>query len=1118
MTTPSPARLLHESGGISVFHRPGTSAWTLVTFGPRWRVLREDRWWGVGLGLREGIDVIGVAATEHDWYPRDTMAALLPVIRAAAKPAVVTYGAGMGGYGALKYATALGARGALALSAHYSIDPADGTAGDRDVAHFDPARHRDMRIDPGDYPDGSVLMWDPNALADDVHARALAQLPGIRPVKLRLTAHAGATLFTETNRLVPVAEALLDGRQAEAIAGIRAARREAPKVLLAAAALLEAHGHARWAAEALRRAEQRPARAPRPGAARPPHTPRATVPPPAPSARPPALLLGETENIRLWHWPGEGPETLVIFTPAGWSPAAVPGGWWGHGLVERLGWSAIIFAAHQPSWYPAAEMATLLPLALAAAPPGRRITFGQGMGGYGALKYGRALAAEATVALAPAFSIDPADMPADRRARVEFDPQRNAGMAVRPADLAALPIIAFDPLLRPDLAQAQRLAAMSPIRAVPLRRGGGALAALLGETGRLAPLLRATLEGDAPGAVAILREARRASPRLRAAVAKALEARGHHAWSLALRGQAVALPESSAPPAVSPAIGRRFAIQARALNLQKKHEAEAEVIRQWIAAVPDAEEPRLSLARCLQLLGRIEEAAAGLINAVRDGFGGKRVHVALVRLQRRLDRPLEAVAAAEAAVAAVPGDVALLVLLGETCLWAAREAEAEAAFRQALQVEPGHQQAQLGLAVLEAMTQQDAEVAGPHLTALMEALAARMAPETEWLQVADRFDRAELFDAAIVVMVEALRLHPRARPLAKRHGQILLRAEREEAAIICFRQIVEAEPDDATAWYPLLDALAALQRHTEGRHVAVQAVAAHPEDAVIATRHAGFLNELKEAAAAHREARRAVALAPMAEATHLMLIAVLRRQARLRDAMQAARAALEILPESAGIALALARLLLDVNDFDGAAQAFRLATTMPGSPRSAWTGEVEALEAAGRIKEAEDAARRGLAAQPDNKDLRVVLGQLLLARGETDAARDSLAEAIAEEAASPAVNLAMADALLRQGRRREALQLLVNARAAAPDHVQTEIRLGQLLLDLGQVEEAAEIFTRLTEAMPELPAAWVGLSDAERLRKRIKPALAAYRQAIAVGVDAAALRNLRYRLFGEHDG
>lgn len=218
------------------------------------------------------------------------------------------------------------------------------------------------------------------------------------------------------------------------------------------------------------------------------------------------------------------------------------------------------------------------------------------------------------------------------------------------------------------------------------------------------------------------------------------------------------------------------------------------------------------------------------------------------------------------------------------------------------------------------------------------------------------------------------------------------------------------------------------------------------------------------------------------------------------------------------VVLRLGRMLLEGKDADGAAAAFARATAMANPPRQAWVGHVEALEAAGQLDEAEAVARRGLAARPEARELRAMLGQLLLGKGEAEAARATLAEAIEEDAGSPAVSLAMADAWLRQGRRREALQLLLAAVAATPGHAEAEMRLGQLLLDDGRHDEGAALFLRVTEAAPDLPAGWIGLSDAERLRKRVKPALEAYRRAVALGADAQAIRALRFRLFGEYDG
>jgi predicted Zn-dependent protease len=113
------------------------------------------------------------------------------------------------------------------------------------------------------------------------------------------------------------------------------------------------------------------------------------------------------------------------------------------------------------------------------------------------------------------------------------------------------------------------------------------------------------------------------------------------------------------------------------------------------------------------------------------------------------------------------------------------------------------------------------------------------------------------------------------------------------------------------------------------------------------------------------------------------------------------------------------------------------------------------------------------------------------------------------------VQLAMADALWRQGRRAEALAAAREVAAAAPDQPAVAARLGHLLLENGDIDEAAAQFQRAITLQPDLIPAWTGLCDAERTRKRIKPAIEAYRRAEALGMDRMTRRMLRFRLFGE---
>ncbi len=127
---------------------------------------------------------------------------------------------------------------------------------------------------------------------------------------------------------------------------------------------------------------------------------------------------------------------------------------------------------------------------------------------------------------------------------------------------------------------------------------------------------------------------------------------------------------------------------------------------------------------------------------------------------------------------------------------------------------------------------------------------------------------------------------------------------------------------------------------------------------------------------------------------------MLRRQERRRDAIRLARATQDSLPGSLHLAITLGHMLLEERDMLGAAEAFERATGMPNAPREAWIGLAEALVAAGRPADAEAVARRGIAVLPAARELRAILGQLLLGRGEADAARDALAEAIEQDVES----------------------------------------------------------------------------------------------------------------------
>jgi tetratricopeptide (TPR) repeat protein len=536
------------------------------------------------------------------------------------------------------------------------------------------------------------------------------------------------------------------------------------------------------------------------------------------------------------------------------------------------------------------------------------------------------------------------------------------------------------------------------------------------------------------------------------------------------------------------------------------------VLRAWLDAEPAAEEARLALARSLLALGRTEEAVAMIEAAIAAGPVDPRLRELLVHALRRLKRTNAAIIAARDLTAAAPRQVSAHLLLGETLLWARRLDPARAAFERALRLDPGLRRARLGLALA---AEEGGEEPGPALRAAIEGLAAEGAPEEEWLWLVRMLEPLRRPGAAAFAAAQAVKAWPQSLALQEALGAARLAAGDLDGAAQAYRVVAQGRPERVEGWLGLTDALWRAKRFAEGVEVLRAAVARHPDHAVLAVRAASFLLAAGRPEAALREARRAVALDPRLEIAHMTLAEVLHRLHRTGEMIRALEAALEVLPDSAAIAARLGHVQALAEMPARAAESFARAVAAPRAPLHAWVGLVDALLRLDRRAEAEAAARRGLAAYPAARELQARLGQILLDAGDAGAARDALAEALAADQGSETVHLAMADALLRQGRRAEAIAAAREAVAVSGGRPDVAARLGHLLIEAGEIEEAAAIFTRVTAEAPELVTGWVGLSDAERLRKRFREAVAACRRAEAAGADRHTLRMLRFRLYGE---
>jgi hypothetical protein len=153
-------------------------------------------------------------------------------------------------------------------------------------------------------------------------------------------------------------------------------------------------------------------------------------------------IVYDDDAIQVVFRPADSPLLLVTFNPAAFQGQAR--GLWGAQFADKLRCDALGVVAKSINWFPAASMRA----AAAAAAPilsgfAEIVTYGFSLGGYGALKYGRLLRADLSVAFSPQSPTVRAAIPSTIEART---PRAFDGLDVGPADVAPRAYLIHDPL------------------------------------------------------------------------------------------------------------------------------------------------------------------------------------------------------------------------------------------------------------------------------------------------------------------------------------------------------------------------------------------------------------------------------------------------------------------------------------------------------------------------------------------------------------------------------------------------------------------------------------------------------------------------------------------------
>ena len=166
--------------------------------------------------------------------------------------------------------------------------------------------------------------------------------------------------------------------------------------------------------------------------------------------------------------------------------------------------------------------------------------------------------------------------------------------------------------------------------------------------------------------------------------------------------------------------------------------------------------------------------------------------------------------------------------------------------------------------------------------------------------------------------------------------------------------------------------------------------------------------------------------------------------------------------------LARARRALKNEQYAEADREFRRALARDRKHVGALTGRALALERAGRVAAAALAAKRAIAAAPDDARLQLRLGQLLARQKRTHAAGEAtLRAAVRLDPGNAAAGAALGKVVARSGRPAEAFETLRDAIAHAPRNAKLRIQLARLLEESHHLAEAAEEYRAALSLEPE---------------------------------------------------
>jgi non-specific serine/threonine protein kinase/serine/threonine-protein kinase len=466
--------------------------------------------------------------------------------------------------------------------------------------------------------------------------------------------------------------------------------------------------------------------------------------------------------------------------------------------------------------------------------------------------------------------------------------------------------------------------------------------------------------------------------------------------------------------------------------------------------------------------------------------------------------------------------------------------QAEAAFREAIRLEPDFPEAHRALGEILCYHKHDFDGA---IAAFREAVRLQPEDAANRCGLGNALARKGDLAAAVDEYREAL-------PLLRYLRDALIGRASRAAAEAKAREVVRQQPEDADARYRLARALAQRQgKLPEAAAEYREALRLRPgfADAQIGLADAlRFQRKFPEAAAAYQEA---VRLKPADADAHANLGLTLSTQGKRPEAEAAFREAIRLKPDHGWAHDHLDKFLRLQNKPDADTEFREAARLRPQDPDAhyrlgcalAQRGQIADAEAAfrdairlkpgladahaglarvftrqGKHADAETAYREALRLQPGHADVYTDLGRNLTQQKKHAGAEEAFREAARLKPEDWAAHSSLAAALSEQGKDAQAVAEYRELLRLDPGYSGVRSAIDKLLRRQGKPPEAVAFYKETDDLKPELAQTYDVFAASFRRQGKLAEAEAAYREAVRLQPDDAnAHSNLGVLLFND---